>query len=258
MAWQSRSGQARRNSCSRTAGLGKNLSLCYDSGMTAANDVRILTRRTIIDIAQRRQRRGSGSSQAFLMERTTIMQWPDLGPVLSPIQWAMVGAAATRLYMPERFTRDLNIVVVHQDVPDAHRKLSDAGYELLGALSIGGTRWQSPDGLSIDVIEGSDPWWSAALQDAQGNRDAQGAPVLTLPYLILMKFNASRTIDLGDIARMLGLADEISLAQVREVFRHHMPDGLEDLESLITLGKLEAHSASDDLRPASSDPHLAH
>lgn len=187
-----------------------------------------------------------------------MIQWPDLGPVLSPILWAVVGATATRLYMPERFTRDLDIVVGRQDAPNAYRKLSDAGYVLLGTLSIGGARWQSPDGLSIDVIEGADPWWPAALRDAQGNRDGQGAPVLTLPYLILMKFNASRTIDLGDIARMLGLADEISLAQVREVFRHHMPDGLEDLESLITLGKLEVHSASDDLRSASSDPHLAH
>ena len=63
-----------------------------------------------------------------------------------------------------------------------------------------------------------------------------------------MKFNASRTIDLGDIARMLGLADESALAQVRDVFRQFAPDGLEDLESLIALGKLEL-----DL-PAASQP----
>lgn len=54
-----------------------------------------------------------------------------------------------------------------------------------------------------------------------------------------MKFNASHTIDLGDIARMLGLADEAALVQVRTVFRQYAPDDMDDLESLIMLGKLE-------------------
>ena len=220
-------------------GLVRNERVCYDSAMTATSDVRTLTRRTIIDMARRRQRRGSGSSREFLMERTTMVQWPDLTPVLSPILWAVVGAAATRLYMPERFTRDLDIAVAVQDTQVAYDKLSDAGYLLLGTLSIGGTRWQSPDGISIDVIEGADSWWPVALQDAQSNRDGQGSPILTLPYLVLMKFIASRTIDLGDIARMLGLAEEALLSQVRNVFRQYAPDDLEDLESLITLGKLE-------------------
>ncbi len=54
-----------------------------------------------------------------------------------------------------------------------------------------------------------------------------------------MKFNASRTIDLGDITRMLGLADEPALMQVRSVFRQYVPEDMDDLESLIALGKLE-------------------
>ncbi len=44
-----------------------------------------------------------------------MMQWPDLTPVLSPILWAVVGATATRLYMPERYTRNLEIAVGLQD-----------------------------------------------------------------------------------------------------------------------------------------------
>ena len=210
--------------------------------MTAATDLPTLTRRTIIDMVRRRQRPGSGSSRDFLLERTTMTQWPDLTPVLSPILWAVAGAAATRLYMPERFTRDLDIVVGIQDAQVATRQLRNAGFTLLGTLSIGGTRWQSPGGIPIDVIEGTEPWWPLALQAAQTNRDAQGLPVLPLSYLALMKFSASRTIDLGDMTRMLGLADEATLAQVRDVFRQYAPDGLEDLESLIALGKLELDS----------------
>ncbi len=168
-----------------------------------------------------------------------MLQWPDLTPVLSPVLWAVAGAAATRMYMPERLTRDLDIVVGIQDIEVAYHKLSEAGYTQMGTLSIGGTRWQSPGGTPVDVIEGSDPWWPAALSAAQSNRDEQGLPVLPLPYLVLMKFNASRTIDLGDITRMLGLADKAELVQVRGVFRQYCPEDMDDLESLIALGKLE-------------------
>lgn len=207
--------------------------------MTTTTDVRTLMRRTIIDMALRRQRRGSGSTHEFLMERTTMLQWPDLTTVLSPVLWAVAGAAATRLYMPERFTRDLDIVVGVKDIEQAYGKLSAAGFTQVGTLSIGGSRWESHRGTPIDVIEGHEAWWPMALREAQSNQDEEGRPVLTLPYLVLMKFSASRTIDLGDITRMVGLADEAALAQVRNVFRLYAPNDLEDLESLIWLGKLE-------------------
>ena len=168
-----------------------------------------------------------------------MFQWPDLTGVLSPVLWAVVGAAATRLYMPERLTRDLDVVVGVEDIEQAYQKLAAAGYTQLESLSIGGSRWETTDGAQIDVIEGREPWWPAALHAAQSNRDKQGLPVLPLAYLTLMKFNASRTIDLGDITRMLGLADDAALAQVRGVFNQYAPEDMDDLESLIVLGKLE-------------------
>jgi hypothetical protein len=51
--------------------------------------------------------------------------------------------------------------------------------------------------------------------------------------------HAARAQDLADAARMLGLASEASREETREVFRRWLPEALEDLESLITLGKLE-------------------
>jgi hypothetical protein len=38
---------------------------------------------------------------------------------------------------------------------------------------------------------------------------------------------------------MLGQADDDTLAAVRHLFIHYAPDGQEDLDSLIALGKLE-------------------
>lgn len=73
----------------------------------------------------------------------------------------------------------------------------------------------------------------------QPHQDLAGYPVLKLPYLVLMKLESSRTQDLGDLSRMLGLAAEEDLEQVRSAVRQFAPDAAEDIESLIFLGRLE-------------------
>jgi len=202
-------------------------------------NIRTQTRRTLIEIAQRHQRTGSGSAPAFLAQRTIQMAWTNLTPILSPIHWAVVGAAATRLYMPERTTQDLDIAVSAQDAKTAREKLTAARFTHQGELSIGGSSWRSPDGQLIDVIEGHETWWANALSEAQANRDAQGLPILPLRYLVLMKFQAGRVQDIADITRMLGQANDRALDSVRSIFKQFAPSDLSDLESLITLGKLE-------------------
>jgi len=211
-------------------------------------DTRTWTRQTIIEIARRHQHKGTGNALAFLAERTTQMTWLDLSPILAPIRWAVVGAAATRLYMPERATRDLDVAIRVADAPAARRKLADAKFVFHGELSIGGSippknagrsAWRAPKGQMIDVIEGREAWWSDALAEAQTNRDAQGLPILPLRYLVLMKFHSGRVQDIADVTRMLGQADDATLDATRALFKQYAPADLQDLESLITLGKLE-------------------
>lgn len=96
----------------------------------------------------------------------------------------------------------------------------------------------------MDVLEVSVGWFHQALAEAERNRDAQGLPVLPLPYLALMKFQAGRVQDLADVTRMLGQADEETLDSVRRLFGQYSRDDLEDLESLIRLGQLEVRPPS--------------
>lgn len=205
-------------------------------------DIRTLKRRMLIDLAQRRQRAGTGSASAFLMQRTTQMVWPDLSSFLSPIPWAVVGAVATRLYMPERTTQDLDVVIRVEDAAEVRQKLTNAGFVYQGELNIGGSTWLTPDGQPIDIIEGHKVWWTDALIEAQTNRDTQGLPILPLRYLVLMKFQSGRVQDLADITRMLGQANATTLDAVRALFKQYAPADVPDLESLITLGKLEIGS----------------
>ncbi len=81
------------------------------------------------------------------------MNWPDLTVNLADIPWAVVGAVATRQYMPERSTADLDIAILPSDTGRVAERLRAAGYELLGSLSIGGSTWRSPAGIALDVLE---------------------------------------------------------------------------------------------------------
>ncbi|MBI4330608.1 MAG: hypothetical protein HY673_04955 [Chloroflexi bacterium] len=196
-------------------------------------------RKLVISLAKRRQRPGTGSALAFLRQRTTMVDWPNLSVILHPMPWAVTGGVATRLYMPERVTQDLDIIIRQEDDTEARQRLAKAGFKYQGELSIGGSQWLSPDQTRVEVIESSEPWLELSLQEARDNLDAQGLPVLPLPYLVLLKFRAGRVQDLADVTRMLGQADEKSLEGVRRLFSRFAPDDMEDLESLITLGQLE-------------------
>ncbi len=163
--------------------------------------------------------------------------WPDLRPILGDIRWAVVGGVATRAFMPERMTKDLDVLVHPDDVQQVWSRLQAAGYTLGPALGIAGRSARSPDGVEIDILEGDFLWIDAAL--AAVTTDPAGLPILDLPYLIMMKLAASRTIDLGDITRMLGLASDAQLAVVRQMVTRYMPEDADDLETMIFLGKEE-------------------
>ena len=167
------------------------------------------------------------------------MQWPNVMRILQDTPFAVVGAVATRMYAPERHTRDLNVVILAESAAVARQKLSQAGWTQTAQLSIGGSSWRSPNGEKIGVLEGREEWWPDAIRGAQQNRDAQNLPIIPMPYLVLMKFQSGRAIDIADISRMLGQADEDNLNETRKLFSQYEVDGMDDLESLIQLGKLE-------------------
>lgn len=197
-------------------------------------------RRFMIDMILRRMRPGTGSGHDFLRRRTAMNPWPDLRPMLQGIDWVVIGGVATRAYMPERMTKDLDILVHERDGEAAVKKLEKAGYRMAARLAVPGYQMISPDGVEVDVLLGSHKW----LKEALGNpgSDSAGYPVVRLPYLVLLKLAAQRAQDLADVSRMLGWASERDLEEVRAAVRRHAPQDLEDLESLIFIGKNETET----------------
>ncbi len=168
------------------------------------------------------------------------MQWPDMRPVFKGLAWAIAGAVATRRYMAERSTQDLDVVVRAPDLAAAEERLAAAGFARSGSLSIGGSRWLSPEGIPIRLIPLDHPWAEDALSEAAAHPDDEGSPSLTLPYLVLMKLHAGRLVDAADIGRMLGVAADDDVERVRQAVRRFDPESADDIDSMLQLGRLEA------------------
>jgi hypothetical protein len=156
--------------------------------------------------------------------------WPDLRPILQGIDWVIIGGVATRAYMPERMTKDKAVI----------KRLEQAGYRMVSRLAVPGYLLVSPDGIELDVLFGNYPWLKKALADL--GQDPAGYPVIKLPYLVMMKMEAQRVRDLGDLGTMLGWASDADLDEVRAVVKQYAPEDLDDLESLIFIGKREQQS----------------
>lgn len=198
-------------------------------------------RRLLLSLSLRRQKPGTGSAPQFLRERSARYAWPDLRDQQKGSRWAVVGAVATRAYMPERITRDFDVLVYFQAEADALARLQSSGFQLASELSIPGYVLQAPDGTAIDLHLVPFAWIDDAF--LRESRGAAGFPVLDLPYLVLMKLETSRAQDLADLSKMLGLAADEELVRTRECVARYMPEASKDLESLIYLGQLEMKDA---------------
>lgn len=166
-------------------------------------------RRCFINLVKKRVKPGTGSSIDFLNQRTWNHFLVNVKAIIKRAPFVIVGGVATRLYMPERMTVDLNILIKAEDAVLVYEDLEAAGSQKQNDLSISGSQWTLSDGTSLDTLEGNKPWVEAAI--ASPNYSPDGLPVIALPYLVLMKLLASRSQDLADISRMLGGATESEL-----------------------------------------------
>ncbi len=158
-------------------------------------------------------------------------------PNLGGIRFVVVGGLAAARYMPPRMTLDTDILIASGDLAAAEQALASAGCVRLGPLSVGGSSWRMPGGRTLDVLALDEAWVGEALEAV--THDDAGTPFIALPYLTVMKLAAGRLQDLADISRMLGFAGEVQLHETLRVVSRCRPQDLDDLESMIRLGKRE-------------------
>ena len=205
--------------------------------MTLIADPYAQKRKQFINLVMKYVKKGSGSSLEFLNSRSWTYAVTNLNDIIKQADFVIVGDVATRLYMPERMTLDLDILVRTKDAQLLYEDLEKANGQKIGNLSIAGTQWRLKDGTSLDVLEFEGDWVTEAISSP--NYAPDGLPVVDLPYLVLMKLIAGRSQDIADISRMLGVAEDLQLQRVKKVINQYLPNAMEDLESLAALGKLK-------------------
>jgi hypothetical protein len=201
-------------------------------------------RRLLIEMSLRKQKPGTGSAHEFLRRRTAVNPWPDLREILRGIDWVLIGGVATRAYMAERMTKDMDVLVQHTDGDETIARLERAGYKVVSSLAVPGRLLRSPDGVEVDVLFGKQKWLREAL--AHPEKDPADYPVLGFPYLVLMKLAAARPQDWADVSRMAGVATDEQLDRARMIVARYSPEDSADLESLIILGRREMETPPDD------------
>lgn len=148
-------------------------------------------RKFFLSLVKKRVQPGSGSGLNFLHKRTWSYFVSNLNLILTQAPFVIVGGVATRLYMPERMTLDLAILIKAEDARKIYQDLENVGGKKIGILNLPGSQWQLPDNTSLDVLEGDDEWVTEAV--SKPNYAPDGLPIIDLSYLILMKLSASRT-----------------------------------------------------------------
>ncbi len=164
------------------------------------------------------------------------------------IPFCTVGGVATRAYMPERSTQDIDFLVSAEDFEAAEQRLHAAGYravtgddELFFAnsmLGLFGRAW-TKGRKRIDLISSRQTWVHEAL--VSESFDQTGLRVIALPYLVLMKLDASRGQDQADVERMLGRVDDAAVERIARIVDCYSgdPQAADDVRQYARLGRME-------------------
>jgi hypothetical protein len=169
--------------------------------------------------------------------------------VLDAIPYAVIGGVATRLYMPERTTADIDLLVAPEDLDAAIAQLTSKGYTRVArALGFSDTRLgligqRVLGARPVDVLSSNLSWVPDAI--ASVRHDDVGLPIVDLPFLIALKLDASRGVDQGDLTRMLGFASDSDLQRTRIVVARLLPADTDDLEQYIEIGRFEVGHESE-------------
>lgn len=206
-------------------------------------------RRTFFLSHVRRGPAGGSDYRALMLARRGPLPMGLLS-IFHGTLYAVVGGVATRMYQPERSTKDIDVLVAPADLNLVRSRLTAEGGLRTQSLSLSesslglaGEAWSVPDVGEVDLLWSEQSWLSDAVRSTI--RDDQDLAIIGLPYLIAMKLDASRSIDQGDLSRMLGFADDRDLDAVRAVIGELLPTLSEDLDSYIEIGRLEIGSHRD-------------
>jgi len=151
------------------------------------------------------------------------------------IDWALVGGLAVSVYVPPRFTRDVDVAVTAADDAEAERlvfRLQQAGYRVTMALEqetaarLATVRVlpanEPPEGVVVDLMFASSGIEVEICRDATAIEVFPGliAPVARPGHLVALKILSSddvrRPQDMADVRALLRTLDAVEMTRAQD------------------------------------------
>jgi hypothetical protein len=128
-------------------------------------------------------------------------------------------------------TDDIDILVLPDDVQTAVNQLH---LQQIAPLRTGGSSGLTPEGLRIDTVSPpNQPWLGAAISQAVNTPHGR---MIGAPFLVITKLWDSRgSQDETDVLGVLKRMSDADLEATRALVRVHLPNDVDDLESLIAM-----------------------
>jgi hypothetical protein len=202
------------------------------------NSQRKTTRHTFFEYLERRgQKRQSVTEINDTLKRENLLAHrcvfvENIGSALQvlTIPYAIIGGHAVTFHGRPRLTDDIDILVSAEDVQSAVTQLS---LQRVSPLRTGGYGGVTPDGVRIDVVAPDQRWVTLAV--SQAIRTSYG-PMVSAPFLVITKLWDSRGAqDETDVLGVLNKMTDVDLNVVRQLVRQHLPNDVDDLETLISI-----------------------
>lgn len=161
---------------------------------------------------------------------------------------AVCGAWAANNYASPRATQDVDLLVRENDLDNIVFELQEQGYSVDGPLELCAKDQVGPmfgfrliklqsDFPIVDILTSEDSWVEEAI--ASADKDPSDNPVVSIPYLVLMKMDA-RAQDMADIIRILGKAKGEVLAKTKDLIIKYLPNSIDNFASLHLMASIES------------------
>lgn len=152
---------------------------------------------------------------------------------LKGIPYAVIGGHAVTILGYPRLTRDIDIMTTPEYVDDIVKALrgKDPTPISIGGMSV------KVDGSIVDIVAPDRPWVAPAISNAL---DTKHGKVISLPYIIVAKMDASRgPQDDTDMLELLKTADHKQIQRAKQLVREYLPNDIEDLKQMILISQLD-------------------
>jgi hypothetical protein len=209
-------------------------------------------RRFFIEAAARRRAGPGGTAEPSFdlpSEQRADHGVEGLERIFDDLEVCLVGAHAAAAYAPERATHNIDYFTAPAHYETALLRLHEAGYtkqhEMTFAsprLELFGSAWlDAGRTVSVGLLSSTGTWVEEAFAAARAD-NVTGDRVMPLPFLILMKLDASRVQDQADMSHILGRCSLETVEHVVDTVRRHYtsdPAAADDVRHYATLGRWE-------------------